>query len=148
MLCQTINTRDNKRPMLEIEDLEILAYWLNEPKEKVEAAINNNIFRIEKEQNKKYLCSDYVDDFYRKLKEISDKQKARRLGGKKQQAKEDLIIGNENKPTIEEMRKYCVVSGYGKEAISKDDYIYLASCSEWKNELDKMIKCRPQIKTN
>ena len=165
MMCRNIDTRKDQKPYLELSDMDVLAFYLKEPKDVIESVINNKeLFRIEEDNDsRKFLCSEYADKFYQKLKEESDRQRARRLTKSKQNSTSnkskydvlkhldldsnpfDFLNAKPNeKPTLEEIKSYCLKKGYGENFIDpKLDYEYIVKKGNWREEIDRMANSRP-----
>lgn len=139
MMSETIDTKNDYKPMLKLEDLELLSYDLNEQNEIVEKAIND-YFQVKKNDTESFIYSDYLDDFYLKLKEQSDKQRARRQTKKEDKPEaENKEPEKQEKLTTKEIENYAHELGYKDYKCSSNDLKLFSGMSNWKNEIKKMI---------
>lgn len=143
ILSESIDTKNNCKPMLKLEDLDVLSYCLNESDEVVQKVIDY-FFKINKNDSENYIYSEYLDDFYLKLKEQSDRQRARRQPKKTENENKPEEENKENekqgKLTAKEIENYTHDLGYKDYKCSPNDLKLFSGMSDWKNEIRKMIE--------
>ncbi len=139
MMSEAIDTKNDSKPMLKLEDLEVLAYDLNEQNEIIEKAIDD-YFQVKKNDTGSFIYSDYLEDFYIKLKEQSDKQRARRQPKKNKPEAENKEPEKQEKLTAKEIENYTHDLGYKDYKCSSNDLKLFSGMSDWKNEIRKMIE--------
>lgn len=142
LMAEKIETRTNKKPKLEADDFDVIAFDLHEDIDIVREAITKTeFFKFIEEDSKKYIISDYSEAFYEKMKakSIINSANAKKKGKKRREPMATSY--NHISPTIDEVKRYCLEKNYDPKLFDDEkSYIHIANTSNWQGEIDSMAR--------